>query len=443
MSVWVFLGPSLPPVEAKALLPTAHFLPPAAMGDVYQLVATRKPSVIALIDGFFEQRPAVWHKELLFALASGVRVLGASSMGALRAAELCAFGMEGVGRIFEAYRDGVLEDDDEVTVVHGPAEDGYVPLSDAMVNLRDGLRLAEQAGDISARTRTLLEQAAKGLHYPERSWPALWSEGLGEALAIPGAERARLRAFVLAHRPNLKRSDAVALLQRLAEGLPALAPAPGFHFEQTRFWHKLVRSTSPEQLALPDAPSADVDAAALWRGVRVRPEGEELLRSTVLLQLLELEAAARGLAVSEQEVAAAGERFRRARGLVSAQATRRWLEENQLSGAGLREVLRFEVLFDKVQAALRGEGRLAQLLSQELKRRGTFGRTLAHLRERPAPAAEEPGARERRLARALETYQRQVRTVGGSVELHARELGFESGEALLEELLREYGGANG
>lgn len=50
--------------------------------------------------------PAVWHKELLYTLQEGVEVCGASSMGALRAAELESFGMLGVGVIFQAYRDG-------------------------------------------------------------------------------------------------------------------------------------------------------------------------------------------------------------------------------------------------------------------------------------------------------------------------------------------------
>ena len=33
--------------------------------------------------------------------------------------------MSGVGRIYEAFRDGILEDDDEVAVLHGPEELGY------------------------------------------------------------------------------------------------------------------------------------------------------------------------------------------------------------------------------------------------------------------------------------------------------------------------------
>ena len=48
-------------------------------------------------------------------------------MGALRAAELHVFGMVGVGRVFELFRDGLLEDDDEVAVAHGPADSGYQP----------------------------------------------------------------------------------------------------------------------------------------------------------------------------------------------------------------------------------------------------------------------------------------------------------------------------
>src|SRR4051794_1463402 len=108
-STHVFLGPSLSWNEARNVLPNATFLPPAKAGDVY-LAVKDGAMVIGIIDGFFEQVPAVWHKEVLYALSKGVHVFGAASMGALRAAELHPFGMIGVGRIFEAYRDGVLED---------------------------------------------------------------------------------------------------------------------------------------------------------------------------------------------------------------------------------------------------------------------------------------------------------------------------------------------
>src|SRR5215471_4162149 len=139
MNIAIFLGPTLPVATARGIL-EATYLPPVAMGDVTALLLQPEPPrAIGIIDGVFERVPAVWHKEVLFALSRGVRVFGSSSMGALRAAELHTFGMEGIGRIFAAYRDGVLEDDDEVAVIHGAAEFGYPQLSEAMVNIREGL----------------------------------------------------------------------------------------------------------------------------------------------------------------------------------------------------------------------------------------------------------------------------------------------------------------
>src|SRR5437764_2123392 len=132
MSVCIFLGPSLSIAEARAEL-EAEYLPPVSEGDVYR-ATLREPSVIGIVDGYFEHVPAVWHKEILWAMSQGIHVFGSASMGALRAAELTAFGMTGVGAIFEACRDGLLEDDDEVAVTHGLAEDGYRTGSDAMVN---------------------------------------------------------------------------------------------------------------------------------------------------------------------------------------------------------------------------------------------------------------------------------------------------------------------
>jgi hypothetical protein len=113
--------------------------------------------------------PTLARDEILWALNQGIPVLGAASMGALRAAELHSFGMTGVGRIFEAYRDGHLEgwddafeDDDEVAVIHAPTEAGGFPLSDAMVDLRDTLARAEAAGIIGRATRDDLARRNRG-----------------------------------------------------------------------------------------------------------------------------------------------------------------------------------------------------------------------------------------------------------------------------------------
>src|SRR5215470_11682231 len=140
----VFIGPTLRREEVAAIC-DADCLPPVAQGDVYR-ATQRGARSIGIIDGYFSGAPSVWHKEILWALSQGVRVFGSASMGALRAAELHGYGMRGVGRIFEAFRDGALEDDDEVAVVHGPEGIGFAPVSEPMVNIRATLARAEMEG---------------------------------------------------------------------------------------------------------------------------------------------------------------------------------------------------------------------------------------------------------------------------------------------------------
>ena len=87
MSGFVFLGPTLHRTKARKLLRSAEYLPPVNGGDILSMLKY-KPSYLAVIDGNFGTKPSVWHKEILYALCSGCAVLGAASMGALRAAEL-------------------------------------------------------------------------------------------------------------------------------------------------------------------------------------------------------------------------------------------------------------------------------------------------------------------------------------------------------------------
>jgi hypothetical protein len=101
-------------------------LPPVAAGDLLRL-SLSAGDVVGIVDGYFSQVGAVRHKEILALLSRGVRVLGAASMGALRAAELDCFGMEGIGGIYADYRDALLVADDEVALLHSTAEEGYRP----------------------------------------------------------------------------------------------------------------------------------------------------------------------------------------------------------------------------------------------------------------------------------------------------------------------------
>src|SRR5216117_1147968 len=168
MSIYVFTGPTLSPSVAHKYL-KATYLGPVAQGDILRLLPKR-PSVIGIIDGVFEFVPSVWHKEILLALQDGVRVYGAASMGALRAAELADFGMIGVGEVFRRFRSGECEDDDEVAVTFGPEEVGHRSLSEAMVDVRDLCKAALSRNVIDANSEARLVGIAKQLHFRMRNW---------------------------------------------------------------------------------------------------------------------------------------------------------------------------------------------------------------------------------------------------------------------------------
>lgn len=235
MSIVVFLGPTLPVEEARQLL-DARFLPPAQRGDVF-LASLTKPSVIAIVDGFFDQVPAVWHKEILWAMSRGIQVFGAASMGALRAAELQAFGMQGVGRIFEAFSSGTLEDDDEVVLTHAAEELGYRPLSEAMVNVRATLSAAQAGGVIDEAQRLKLEGLAKAMFYPERTFAGLFSHA-AQAGGLPPSTLEALKAWLPLGRVDQKREDALELLDALRT--TRHRPLPAMHVElelaETNAW---------------------------------------------------------------------------------------------------------------------------------------------------------------------------------------------------------------
>ncbi|KAA0577537.1 TfuA-like protein [Azospirillum sp. Sh1] len=244
--VYVFLGPTLPREDAAREL-DATYLPPVAQGDVLRLCA-EKPAAIGIIDGFFESVPSVWHKEILYAIHAGIPVFGASSMGALRAAELYPFGMVGVGAIFEAFRDGRLEDDDEVAVIHGPAELGYTSLSEAMVNIRRTLSDATADRVLTAETALRLESIAKELPYRERGFGRMLR--LGGDIGLPASELAAFRSWLPQGRFDQKREDAKAMLRTMARrlGRPTgddAAPEARFHFERTVLWERALRDAAP------------------------------------------------------------------------------------------------------------------------------------------------------------------------------------------------------
>ncbi len=245
----LFAGPSIAGMREE-VSSELTVLPPCRQGDIY-LAARDRPDAIAIVDGYFEGQPSVWHKEILWALSQGVHVLGASSMGALRAAELDVFGMVGLGKIYQWYRDGDIEDDDEVALIHAPEQIGFRPLSIAMVNVRATCRNGVECGAISPETVDIVISAAKTLFYQERTWGRLRKDLLDGA-ADCGGDQEQLKSAVdwLAENGvDQKEQDAREICEFLGANDFSSRFEPQFDFEETEFWYRNIRVWGAQSIA--------------------------------------------------------------------------------------------------------------------------------------------------------------------------------------------------
>jgi ribosomal protein S12 methylthiotransferase accessory factor len=199
----VFLGPSLPLDHAKGTLPHADYRPPIKRGD---LDAIAPGSIVGIIDGVFGQTLAISPGEIGEALKRGVTVFGAASMGALRAAEVR--GVVGVGRIFEMYRTGAIERDDEVALIFDP--DTYTPLTEPLVNVRYAVSRLVRSKTLDRSNGDALLEAAANLHFTERTYSNIFRHStLRDKIDSKDLIRL-LRTF------DLKRDDAQTLLETIS-----------------------------------------------------------------------------------------------------------------------------------------------------------------------------------------------------------------------------------
>jgi TfuA protein len=164
--VVMFVGPSLP---ARLRPQMVECRPPVRRGDLPRLVDRGAvPKRVAIVDGEFHQHLAVSPREILTLLSLGTIVYGSSSMGALRASELWTYGMVGVGRIFQMYRDGEIAADDEVALLYDPESE--LAVSEPLANIRCAVRKLVDDGSLSTRCGDTLITVAAALPYPERRY---------------------------------------------------------------------------------------------------------------------------------------------------------------------------------------------------------------------------------------------------------------------------------
>lgn len=232
------VGPTLP--DARQRAGDIVVRGPAVQGDIFQAVE-EGATVIGIVDGGFEYTAPVWHKEILYALSAGATVLGAASMGALRAAECHVFGMLGVGKVFQEYVNGRRVDDSDVAQIHGPAELGWLPLSEPLVNVSATLDALVDKEFVSTDEADRLNAVAQSIFFKDRTWRSI----IGLADFIEEERKHRITIALPACQINQKRADAIELLgvmSRLADirSIPEL----DWQFQRTTLWNEMVKQHS-------------------------------------------------------------------------------------------------------------------------------------------------------------------------------------------------------
>lgn len=334
MSAVVFLGPSLDRAVAESILPDAVFLPPAGQADLVSAVYEHRPTVIGLVDGYFHQEFAVWHKEVLHAFELGVHVYGSSSMGALRAAELDAFGMVGVGEVYRRFAAGELDADDEVALVHGAADTGYRNLSMPLVNIRATLEDAVTTGRLDQLLATRIIALARELHYTDRDIATIRSRAVADGVHLDDV--ARLQGVLRDHYRDLKGDDAIELLTTLRD-LPEDLPPKQIDYEVER---PGVMTAMLERDRIFDHDGVPVTHAELAYHVALnRPDFSRFSFDAMNRAITAAMARRLGVTVDDDAIEDETRRLRVRHRITDDQDFDDWLDANDLTDSELRELM--------------------------------------------------------------------------------------------------------
>lgn len=213
----VFIGPTAPPQDVLSALPNALVRPPCRRGDLYRYRILKHP-IFLIIDGVFGGPLAIPPREVIDVIQDGAVVVGASSMGALRAADCSPAGALGIGMVYRLYRLRAISSENEVAVTFRE-DQPYPSLTEPLINIRVALRRAVKRGLMTSADSLSIVAAAESKHYSQRTW----SEAFKDAgVRPPMATQQFLRDV------DVKRLDANLAFLRVAKWLRmgSLRPDP-------------------------------------------------------------------------------------------------------------------------------------------------------------------------------------------------------------------------
>jgi TfuA protein len=199
MKTIIFAGPSISH-EQLAELTCADFAPPIRRGDIDRFFSY---DVFVILDGEFGQNLSVSPKEILGVLRAGKTVIGASSMGALRASELDSCGMIGVGWVYEHFASALIRRDDDVALAFSPID--LSPVTIPVIDIEYWTTVLTTKNVIDAREKKMICQTARRIFYADRTERTLMREF---ARAIGASRLQGLLSHTSGVLPNIKHLDA-------------------------------------------------------------------------------------------------------------------------------------------------------------------------------------------------------------------------------------------
>lgn len=211
IKIIIYTGLSITFDEAKEILDSHDdveviYKRPIKRGDLNPAIK-ENPDIIAIIDGIFHQNSAVGHREILNAIKKGIKVYGASSMGALRASELDVLGMEGVGYCYNEYASGNITSDDDVAVMLD--SDTLESLSVPLISMNYVFTNAVNENIITPKEKNELIKITKETYYPQRNYANTLSQS-----SLDETKKNELIDFIR-NSKDIKKEDAKTLLNHI------------------------------------------------------------------------------------------------------------------------------------------------------------------------------------------------------------------------------------
>jgi len=159
----VFVGPSLGR-DRVAELTNAKIADPIRRGDLALFPNCDK---FLILDGEFGQNLSVSPKEILRLLDARKLVIGAASMGALRASELDSFGMLGIGWVYRRFARCSVRRDDDVALIYSPLD--FVPRTIPVVNVEYWMETLRRQGTVTRLDAAAVVRVARKVFFTDRT----------------------------------------------------------------------------------------------------------------------------------------------------------------------------------------------------------------------------------------------------------------------------------